>query len=102
MGKTVQMYRQQWMKAEDALTRSEGEELREALAAYQGKVAKEISARCAELLDLLNKSLIPSAPSDAAKVFYLKQKSDYLRYAILSRNDDEDKKHEAFTAYKEA
>jgi len=47
---------------------------------YTKKVEKELSEICGEVIDLLNKNLIPKADGAEAKVFYHKMVGDYYRY----------------------
>lgn len=47
---------------------------------YRAVVEKELDEICGEILELLDKHLIPSASTCEASVFYLKMKADYLRY----------------------
>lgn len=47
---------------------------------YREKVEKELQEICHEVLDLLDKYLIPRATSADSKVFYLKMKGDDFRY----------------------
>ena len=53
---------------------------RKAISEYRGKIEKELSDICADILGLLDKNLIPSASSSESKVFYFKMKGDYHRY----------------------
>lgn len=47
---------------------------------YREKVEKELQEICHEVLDLLDKYLIPRATTADSKVFYLKMKGDDFRY----------------------
>ncbi|CAG5885163.1 unnamed protein product, partial [Menidia menidia] len=47
---------------------------------YRGKIEKELNDICKEVLELLDKFLIPKATPADSKVFYLKMKGDYFRY----------------------
>lgn len=47
---------------------------------YRAVVEAELEKICQEILDLLDKHLVPSATNDEAAVFYLKMKADYHRY----------------------
>jgi 14-3-3 protein epsilon len=71
---------------------------------YRGVVEGELDKICGEILDLLDKYLIPSAGNTEAAVFYLKMKADYHRY--LSEYKTEDAKNTAaemtLAAYKVA
>lgn len=52
----------------------------ERIREYRGKVEKELSEICQDILDVLDKHLIPSAEGGESKVFYHKMKGDYYRY----------------------
>ncbi|KAK4908029.1 14-3-3 protein [Elasticomyces elasticus] len=47
---------------------------------YRQKIETELAKICEEILDVLDKHLIPSAQSGESKVFYHKMKGDYYRY----------------------
>jgi len=47
---------------------------------YREKIENELAKICEDILDVLNKHLIPSAQSGESKVFYHKMKGDYHRY----------------------
>jgi len=51
-----------------------------AIAEYRGKIESELSNICNDILELLDKNLIPSASTHESKVFYYKMKGDYHRY----------------------
>jgi len=56
-------------------------------AAYREEIEKELEVRCEEVLNLIEKYLIPSVPSDEdngveGRVFYQKMKGDYYRYLV--------------------
>ncbi|KAL2079878.1 hypothetical protein ACEWY4_023671 [Coilia grayii] len=56
---------------------------------YREKIEKELKEICNDVLDLLDKYLIPSATPAESKVFYLKMKGDYYRYlAEVAVGDD--------------
>lgn len=58
------------------------------ISGYRAKIEEELNAKCLDMLELLDSSLIPGAPDDEAKVFYLKMKGDYYRYlAEFSTSD---------------
>jgi hypothetical protein len=54
---------------------------------YRTVVEKELDEICGEILELLDKHLIPSASACEASVFYLKMKADYLRYLSEFKTD---------------
>lgn len=56
---------------------------------YRSQVEKELRDICQDILDLLDKNLLPNAASGESKVFYLKMKGDYYRYkAEFATQDD--------------
>eukprot|EP00798_Chlamydomonas_sp_ICE-L_P010341 gene10341-8277_t len=55
---------------------------------YRATVEKELDNICGEILDLLDKYLVPSATTCEASVFYLKMKADYHRYLAEFKTDD--------------
>ncbi|XP_018553521.1 14-3-3-like protein [Lates calcarifer] len=56
---------------------------------YRETIEKELNDICKEVLDLLDKHLIPKAKPADSKVFYLKMKGDYYRYlAEVATGDD--------------
>jgi len=76
----------------------------EKVGLYKQTIEKELRKLCDDILTLLDKHLIPSSPSDEAKVFYLKMKGDYLRYiSEFSAGDDKGKASDnALSAYQSA
>ena len=44
------------------------------------KIEKELKDICEDILNLLDKHLIPHASTGESKVFYYKMKGDYYRY----------------------
>ncbi|KFH47916.1 14-3-3 protein-like protein [Hapsidospora chrysogenum ATCC 11550] len=70
---------------------------------YRQKIEDELAKICDDILDVLDKHLIPSAKSGESKVFYHKMKGDYHRYLAEfamgdRRNDSADKSLEAYKA----
>ena len=53
-------------------------------------VEKELIDVCMEILDLLDKYLIPGAKDGSQKVFYWKLKGDYYRYVCEFEKDDKE------------
>lgn len=51
---------------------------------FRKKVEKELSDICQDILDVLDKNLIPSSSAAESKVFYYKMKGDYHRYLAES------------------
>ncbi|TKA77925.1 14-3-3 protein [Friedmanniomyces simplex] len=47
---------------------------------YRQKIENELAKICEDILEVLDKHLIPSAQSGESKVFYHKMKGDYYRY----------------------
>eukprot|EP00798_Chlamydomonas_sp_ICE-L_P012101 gene12101-15213_t len=71
---------------------------------YRAIVEKELDNICGEILELLDKYLVPSATTCEASVFYLKMKADYHRYIAEFKTDDPRKEAAENTlgAYKSA
>jgi len=70
---------------------------------YRVKIEMELQKICEDILDVLDKHLIPSAQSGESKVFYHKMKGDYHRYLAEfatsdKRKDSADKSLEAYQA----
>ncbi|PMB66106.1 14-3-3 protein [Beauveria bassiana] len=68
---------------------------------YRQKIEDELAKICEDILDVLDKHLIPSAKSGESKVFYHKMKGDYHRYLAEfatgdKRKDSADKSLEAY------
>ena len=47
---------------------------------YKATIEAELRQLCQQILDLLDQTLISSASTAEAKVFYFKMKGDYFRY----------------------
>ena len=58
---------------------------------YRHKIEKELAEICQDILDVLDKHLIPSSESGESKVFYYKMKGDYFRYMAEFLAGDERK-----------
>lgn len=56
---------------------------------YRCSIEAELKQICRDILDLLDKNLIPSAKSGESKVFYYKMKGDYHRYMAEFASDPE-------------
>jgi 14-3-3 protein epsilon len=55
---------------------------------YRTRIESEISAMCAEIVDLVDNKLIPKTSEVEAQVFYHKMKGDYFRYlAEVAKGD---------------
>ncbi|KAL9058825.1 MAG: hypothetical protein Q9162_001549 [Coniocarpon cinnabarinum] len=70
---------------------------------YRQKIEAELGKICEDILDVLDKHLIPSAQSGESKVFYHKMKGDYHRYLAEFATSDKrktsaDKSLEAYKA----
>jgi len=55
---------------------------------YKKKVEKELTEICNDILDVLEKHLIPHASANESKVFYFKMKGDYFRYLAESTSGE--------------
>lgn len=71
---------------------------------YRASVEKELKDICLDILDVIDKHLIPSAASGESKVFYYKMKGDYHRYLAEFAVDDDRKAaaENSLVAYKAA
>ncbi|VDN56872.1 unnamed protein product [Dracunculus medinensis] len=82
--------RSSWRVISSIEQKTEGSEKKQAMAKeYREKVEKELRDICQDVLNLLDKYLIPKAGNPESKVFYLKMKGDYYRYlAEVASGDD--------------
>jgi 14-3-3 protein epsilon len=71
---------------------------------YRNKVEKELNDICGDILQVLDKHLIPAATTGESKVFYYKMKGDYYRYLAEFATGDPRKEaaENSLTAYKAA
>ena len=71
---------------------------------YKVKIQTELTNICNDLINLLDKSLIPGAKNAESQVFYYKMKGDYYRYISEVWSGDNYKKagDSALEAYNEA
>ncbi|XP_076017543.1 14-3-3 protein epsilon [Genypterus blacodes] len=71
---------------------------------YRTTVETELKNICDEILDVLDKHLIPSATTGESKVFYYKMKGDYHRYKaeFATGNDRKEAAENSLVAYKAA
>ncbi|XP_062077082.1 14-3-3-like protein GF14 psi [Humulus lupulus] len=71
---------------------------------YRSKIENELASICGDILDVLEKKLVPSATAPESKVFYLKMKGDYHRYLAEFQNgfDRKEAAENTLTAYKAA
>lgn len=74
------------------------------IKSYRQKVEKELADVCGDILEVLDKYLIPSAVAGESKVFYHKMKGDYHRYLAEFASGDSRKEASdaAHSAYKTA
>jgi len=73
--------RSSWRVISSIEQKTEGSEKKQQMAKeYREKVENELRDICHDVLDLLDKFLIPKAGNPESKVFYLKMKGDYYRY----------------------
>ncbi|VDN02970.1 unnamed protein product [Thelazia callipaeda] len=82
--------RSSWRVISSIEQKTEGSEKKQQMAKeYREKVEKELRDICQDVLNLLEKYLIPKAGNPESKVFYLKMKGDYYRYlAEVASGDD--------------
>ena len=74
------------------------------VTSYKSKIEKELTDICAEILRIIDESLIPNSSSEEGKVFYYKMKGDYYRYLSEFQSDPQRKEtsDNALDAYKSA
>lgn len=59
-------------KSKTAEVSAENNHNQERVRAYKKKIEAELEKYCGEVLDLLEKKLLPKASNDEARVFYMK------------------------------
>jgi 14-3-3 protein epsilon len=71
---------------------------------YRSQIEKELKEICQDILNLLDKHLIPHASTGESKVFYYKMKGDYYRYLaeFATSNDRKEAAEHSLVAYKAA
>jgi len=71
---------------------------------YRVKIESELQEICHDVLNLLDKFLIPNASQAESKVFYLKMKGDYFRYLseVASGDSKKDTVENSQQAYQQA
>jgi 14-3-3 protein epsilon len=71
---------------------------------YRSQVEKELRDICQDILDLLDKNLLPNATTGESKVFYLKMKGDYHRYKaeFATQDDRKEAAENSLVAYTKA
>jgi len=76
----------------------------ELIKQYRVQVENELRDICLDILDVLDKHLIPTASNGESKVFYYKMKGDYHRYLaeFASGNDRKEAAENSLVAYKAA
>lgn len=76
----------------------------EHIVEYRKTVEKELRNICNDMLEVLEKHLIPSASTGESKVFYYKMKGDYHRYLaeFATGNDRKEAAENSLVAYKTA
>lgn len=76
----------------------------EMIEQYRLQIEKELEEICKDILNVLDKHLIPNASTGEPKVFYYKMKGDYHRYLAEFARDDDRKEavDNSLVAYKAA
>ncbi|KAG8341559.1 putative 14 3 3 protein [Trypanosoma vivax] len=69
---------------------------------FKRQIEKELSDICDDILELIEKHLLPHADTDETKVYYLKMKGDYHRYYAEIETNSEEQKDKALEAYTQA
>merc|ERR1711992_172131 len=71
---------------------------------YREKVEKELNDICNDILNVLDKHLIPCSDTGESKVFYYKMKGDYHRYLaeFATANERKEAAENSLVAYKAA
>jgi 14-3-3 protein epsilon len=71
---------------------------------YRDKIETELSNICNDILNTLDRHLIPSASTGESKVFYFKMKGDYWRYLaeFATGSNRKESAENSLTAYKAA
>ncbi|KAH9413703.1 hypothetical protein DERP_009407 [Dermatophagoides pteronyssinus] len=84
--------------------KNSGESKLELIKNYRLQVEKELREICNDILEVLEKHLIPAAANGESKVFYYKMKGDYFRYLaeFATGNDRKDAAENSLVAYKAA
>lgn len=76
----------------------------EMIKQYRIQVENELKEICQDILNVLDKHLVPTAFSGESKVFYYKMKGDYHRYLaeFATGNDRKEAAQNSLIAYKDA
>ncbi|GFO43163.1 14-3-3-like protein [Plakobranchus ocellatus] len=71
---------------------------------YRIQIESELKGICQDVLDVIDKHLIPNATSGESRVFYYKMKGDYHRYLaeFATGNDRKEAAENSLVAYKAA
>ncbi|KAJ5079755.1 14-3-3-like protein gf14 omicron [Anaeramoeba ignava] len=71
---------------------------------YRSRVEDELQEICNQILELLNRSLIPTSTTEEGKVFFYKMKADYFRYIAEFSQGSQRKNaaEQSLIAYKQA
>merc|ERR1711922_39661 len=71
---------------------------------YRKQIETELNDICQDVLNVIDKSLVPSATTGESKVFYYKMKGDYHRYLaeFATGNDRKEAAENSLVAYKAA
>ncbi|KAF7649714.1 hypothetical protein LDENG_00137270 [Lucifuga dentata] len=79
-----------------------GEEKLKMIREYRQKVEDELKDICNDILEVLDKHLIPSDAAGESRVFYYKMTGDYCRYLaeFATSNDRKDAAEKSLVAYK--
>ena len=62
------------------MTVSQGNKYLPTISDYKVKIEEELSSYCNDVLNLIDKHLVPGTENPEHIVFYLKMKGDYYRY----------------------
>ena len=83
---------------------NKGEDKLKMIREYRQMVETELKLICCDILDVLDKHLIPAANTGESKVFYYKMKGDYHRYLaeFATGNDRKEAAENSLVAYKAA
>uniref|UniRef100_A0A8D2EGF9 14-3-3 domain-containing protein n=1 Tax=Theropithecus gelada TaxID=9565 RepID=A0A8D2EGF9_THEGE len=82
----------------------EGEDKLKMIWEYRQMIETELKLLCCDVLDVLDKNLIPAANTGESKVFHYKMKGDYHRYLaeFATGNDRKEAVENSLAAYKAA
>ncbi|XP_058117569.1 14-3-3 protein epsilon isoform X2 [Anopheles ziemanni] len=96
--------RASWRIISSIEQKEENKEKLEMIKNYRSQVEKELRDICSDILEVLDKHLIPCATTGESKVFYYKMKGDYHRYLaeFATGGDRKDAAENSLVAYKAA